>query len=442
MRTFTEIGIEERLVEQLKKMNFTNPTEVQEVSIPLILDGRDVVVRAKTGTGKTGAFLIPVINRIWGTRGLKAIVLTPTRELAKQVAEVADKMGREAKLHVVTVYGGASINAQLDALRRGANIVVGTPGRVLDLISRDALNLSKIEYLILDEADVMLDMGFIDDAREIISYMPRERQTMLFSATMPREILSIAKSHMKKDRENVIVGEEEEVTVQSISHYYAVAGRNQKFRTLLAYIDQHEPAKAIIFTNTKDSANKIHYMLKQMEFNVILLHGGLTQAERERSLNNFKRGAQFLIATNVASRGLDIPDVTDIINYDAPDTGNSYVHRVGRSARMGKDGRAFTIISASEQSLISDIKRKANVKMKILDLDLENVENVQMISSTEFYGQRGNRGDRTERGGDRGERQYSGHSGPRRHGNSGGRSSGGSRGPRRYSNDRRRNDRD
>jgi superfamily II DNA/RNA helicase len=179
-----------------------------------------------------------------------------------------------------------------------------------------------------------------------------------------------------------------------------------------------------------------------MDLNVILLHGGLTQAERERSLSNFKRGAQFLIATNVASRGLDIPDVTDIINYDAPDTGNSYVHRVGRSARMGKDGRAFTIISASEQSLISDIKRKANVKMKILDLDLENVENVQMISSTEFYGQRGNRGERSERGGDRGERQYGGHSGPRRYGNSGGRSSGGSRGPRRYGNDRRRNDRD
>jgi ATP-dependent RNA helicase DeaD len=439
--TFTEIGIDERLVEQLNKINFTSPTEVQEVSIPLILQGKDVVVRAKTGTGKTGAFLIPVINKIWGTRGLKAIVLTPTRELAKQVAEVADKMGREAKLHVVTVYGGASINAQLDALRRGANIVVGTPGRILDLISRDALNLSKIEYLILDEADVMLDMGFIDDAREIISYMPRERQTMLFSATIPREILSIAKTHMKKDRENIVVGEEEEVTVQSISHYYAVAGRNQKFRNLLAYIEQYDPAKAIIFTNTKDSANKIHYMLKQMDLNVILLHGGLTQAERERSLSNFKRGSQFLIATNVASRGLDIPDVTDIINYDAPDTGNSYVHRVGRSARMGKDGRAFTIISSSEQSLISDIKRKANVKMKILELDLENVENVQMVSSTEFYGQRGNRGDRPGRG-DYGGRSSGGHSGPRRYGNSGGRGSGVSRGPRRYSNDHRRSDRD
>lgn len=438
MTTFTEIGIEDRLVEQLKKINFTSPTEVQEVSIPLILDGKDVVVRAKTGTGKTGAFLIPVINKIWGTRGLKAIVLTPTRELAKQVAEVADKMGREAKLHVVTVYGGASINAQLDALRRGANIVVGTPGRILDLISRDALNLSKIEYLILDEADVMLDMGFIDDAREIISYMPRDRQTMLFSATMPREILNIAKTHMKKERENIIVGEEEEVTVQTISHYYAVAGRNQKFRNLLAYIEQYEPAKAIVFTNTKDSANKIHYMLKQMDLNVILLHGGLTQAERERSLSNFKRGAQFLIATNVASRGLDIPDVTDIINYDAPDTGNSYIHRVGRSARMGKDGRAFTIISASEQSLISDIRRKANIKMKILELDLENVENVQMVSSTEFYGQRGSRGDRSSRG-DRGDRSSGGHSGPRRYGNSDNRGYGGSRGPRRYSNDRRRN---
>lgn len=365
---FETIGIEKRIYDSLKRMNFVNPTEVQEIAIPLILEGKDITVRSKTGTGKTGAFLIPVIQKISGKKGLSVLVLVPTRELAKQVADVAMKISGDLGIRTVTVYGGASINVQIDNLRNNPNIVVGTPGRILDLVERKSLDLSKIEYLILDEADVMLDMGFIEDVNRIISMSRQDRQTMLFSATMPREIVNIAKSHMKRDRKNIIVGEEEERTVETISHYYSFSERSQKFNILVSYIEKYQPKKAIIFTNTKEFANRIFKAMKNMGMEVLLLHGGLTQAERERSLKNFRISGRFLIATNVASRGLDIPDITDIINFDAPDDTNSYIHRVGRTARMGRDGRAYTLLSDTEEFLVDEITERANITMEEIGL--------------------------------------------------------------------------
>ena len=397
MKTFSEIGIKPELEAFLKKINFLNPTEVQEVAIPKVLAGKDLIVRSKTGTGKTGAFLIPIINRLQRNDGLKAIIIVPTRELALQVTGVADKLCRNFGMHVVTVYGGASINVQVDQIRRGVNIVVGTPGRILDLIERGALKLNGIKYLVLDEADIMLDMGFIDDVDAIISNMPEDKQTMLFSATIPKEILDIARRHMKQDREKITIGQEEDLTVSSIIHRYAITSPNTKFHTLLAYIDKYDPKKAIIFANTKNAADRIYEMLKSQGLNSILLHGGLTQAKRERSLGIFRADARFLIATNIASRGLDIPSISDIINFDAPDMSTTYVHRVGRSARMGKEGRAFTIITNSQRRLIDEIKYEANINIERITLDTEKFKDVKVsfrnpernFGNDRFHGGRG-----------------------------------------------------
>ncbi len=374
MKTFSEMGINERLVASLTSINFVTPTEVQEIAIPKIMEGKDLVVRSKTGTGKTGAFLVPILNNAKAHETLYALIIVPTRELALQVSSVAEKLGRPLGIRTTTIYGGASINVQVQNLRNGTNIVVGTPGRILDLIERGALNLSSVRYLVLDEADVMLDMGFIDDVELIMSRVPTTRQTLLFSATIPREIQYVANRHMNSNKESIIVGEEEKLTVDTITHKYVIVGNNQKFATLLAYIDEYKPNKAIVFTNTKYEADKVYDLLRNSGRSAILMHGGLTQAKREHSLGMFRGDTQFLIATNLASRGLDIAGITDIINFDVPDVPNIYVHRVGRTARMGNAGRAFTIFTQFQKNVIPEIEYKANIKMERINLDIERYE--------------------------------------------------------------------
>mgnify|MGYP001626434600 CR=1 FL=1 len=370
MKNFSELGIKSELVAQLKKVNFENPTEVQEAVIPLVNKGIDLIVRAKTGTGKTGAFIIPIINNARDKEGLYALVIAPTRELALQVSNFAQSISRS--LHVVTVYGGASINVQLERIG-SANIVVGTPGRILDLIERGALNISCIRYLVLDEADIMLDMGFIDDIERIIANTSNEKQMMLFSATIPREIKLIASRYMRNP-ESVTIGEEDEITVSTIRHMYAVVEQNMKYSALLAYIDAYKPKKAIIFANTKFIADRIYWLLRNYGLDVILLHGGLTQAKREHSLSIFRRSARFMIATNLASRGLDIYGISDIINFDIPEMPNAYVHRTGRTARMGREGNAFTIVTPQERRLIKEIEYYANITMEQINLDARKFE--------------------------------------------------------------------
>ena len=380
LKTFEELGIRPELTSSLKKMSFINPTEVQEVVIPLILSEDDVTVRSKTGSGKTGAFLIPIIDRIEKRSLPEALVVLPTRELALQVSDVAQKMSKAYKLKVVTVYGGASINVQINSLKMGANIVVGTPGRILDLIERKDLDLSGLRFLVLDEADIMLDMGFIDDIKLIISHTPRSRQTLLFSATMPKEIVELAKKYMNRERRNITIGEEEKVTVETISHYYSVTDQDKKFAMLMAYFSQYKPAKSIIFTNTKDMADRIYATMKKNGFSASLIHGDISQAERERAMNAFRGGENVLVATNVAARGLDIPDITDIINYDAPDDPVAYIHRVGRSARMVKEGRAYTIINDSQKRLIREIKQRANIEMVRIEMDIDEFADMKVVS--------------------------------------------------------------
>lgn len=422
MIEFESMGLKPELLSSIKSVGFNNPTEVQEEVIPVVLQGKDVVVRAKTGTGKTGAFLIPIINSITKEDYNAAMIVVPTRELALQVSGVAKKLSQDSGLGVVTIYGGASINVQISELKRRVNLIVGTPGRLIDLIKRGELRTESIRFLVMDEADIMFEMGFIEDVEWIISKLPERRQTMLFSATMPSTIVTIAKKHMS-DAVRISVGKEEEVTVSTIAHFYTIANGREKLSTLLAYINEYKPRKAIIFSATQWGADIIYRLLKNNGFNVTLMHGGLTQAKREYSLSDFRKGTQFLIATNVAARGLDITDVSDVINYDISEDPAVYVHRVGRSARMGAEGRAFSIISMRDRYMVDEIEHFAKVKMTKLEFntspyrEAENIESLAESTIAERRERRGGQnrfgsgGGRFERrgfGSERGRRSYGG----------------------------------
>ncbi|MDE1833126.1 MAG: DEAD/DEAH box helicase [Candidatus Micrarchaeota archaeon] len=413
------MGLKPELVEALNRINFVKATDVQEHVIPVALQGKDVIVRAKTGTGKTCAFLIPIMHNEGRSHTPQALVIVPTRELALQISEVATKL-MQSHGGVAVVYGAASMNVQIQALRRNPHLVVGTPGRILDLIERGALRLEGVKFLVLDEADTMLDMGFIDDIEMILSRTPGTRQTMLFSATMPDRILDVAKSHMR-DFAYMKIGEEEQLTANKIKHFYTVCDNRMKFANLVAYIKKYNPRKAIIFAQTKYAADEIHNALREQSIESLLMHGGLTQSKREASMRMFKKGGQLLIATNVAARGIDVNGVTDIINFDIPDDPHTYVHRVGRSARMEADGRAFTIVGRDQSRLVEDIEYAAKIRMDRLDLDTTPYKNIQLFRKR-GGGDRGGfrRGPSDRRFGDRGGREHGGHGGDRRGGDRGG----------------------
>ncbi len=378
MKEFRELNLKPELLEALKLMNFSSMTEVQELAIPAVLNHKDLVVRSKTGSGKTGAFLVPIFQMLEPRGFPQALIIVPTRELAIQVAAVAHKLSGRTRLRSTVVYGGASINMQVDSIRRGSDIIIGTPGRIIDLTERGALRFDRVRFLVLDEADMMLDMGFIDDVERIMSTCPRERQTLLLSATMPKEIHNIARRHMSPDAVKLTVGAEEEITVTTITHNYFFAEGKIKFAALLAYIDKFNPKKCIIFTSTQRESEFVHRFLHGRGLDAIVMHGGMTQAKREYSLRQFKEHSKFLIATNLASRGLDIPDISDIINFDAPDDPRIYTHRVGRSARMGKDGRAFTLFRRDQRGLMEDTSIVANVKMNNIELDLSKYRDIEL----------------------------------------------------------------
>ncbi len=384
MEEFSAMPLKKELVDSLKNIGFLSPTDVQTEAIPVILSGKDAAVRAKTGTGKTGAFAIPIIQKLLeNPKPMSTIVLVPTRELAQQVSDVFKSIGRPLKISTVTVYGGAGINPQIDAIRRMPDVVVGTPGRVIDLIKRGILDLSKIRFFVLDEADMMFDMGFIEDIEYILNKTPASKQMMLFSATLPKPIMSIAQRFMKPDKQLITVGKGEEITASGITHLYTVVSSHEKIPTLLAYINQYKPTKCIIFTMTKFGAEDLYNSLKGEGLNVIHMHGGMTQSRRESSLEKFKGNAQFMISTNVAARGLDISDVSDIINFDAPDDPHIYVHRVGRSARMHKEGRAFTIFSTSQRRLIGETEDTANIRMQEIKLDISGIDQSKFNTYTQ-----------------------------------------------------------
>ncbi|HYW06105.1 MAG TPA: DEAD/DEAH box helicase [Longimicrobium sp.] len=354
---FTELGLDADLLVAIDALGYEEPTPIQVQAIPLLLSGRDVVGQAATGTGKTAAFALPLVQKVDGDlRGVQALVLAPTRELAVQVAEATHKYGARRGVSVLAVYGGQAIDRQLRELRRGVNVVVGTPGRILDHIRRGSLDLSSVGYVVLDEADEMLDMGFIEDIEAILEETPPTRQTALFSATFPPRIAQLANRHMTDaTRITVRAPRLETPLVRQVAY---VVPRSHKLEALARILDVEAPTSAIIFCRTRNEVDELNEALSVRGYRPEALHGGLNQAQRDRVMKRFRDGtADLLIATDVAARGLDVEHVSHVVNYDIPQTPEVYVHRIGRTGRAGREGVAITLAQPREQFLLRGIER-------------------------------------------------------------------------------------
>ncbi len=362
--TFGEIEIPVTIARALEKMAYVTPTEVQACAIPPLREGKDLIGQAQTGTGKTAAFGIPIVEKIDPMAGhVQALVLTPTRELCVQVSDELAAIGQFRNVQVVAIYGGSSMDRQISALKRGAQVVVGTPGRVLDLIRRGELRLDRVHTVILDEADRMLDMGFIVDVETILSRCPRQRQTALFSATMPYAILRICDRFMDRDAQQISVRPEHR-TVETVRQVVYFVAEQDKVPALLELTRELEFDRLLVFRHTQIGVDRLAATLKRRGKNVAALHGGLSQRERDHTLADFKSGKlQFLIATNVASRGLDITDLPYVLNFDIPEDADTYVHRVGRTARAGKEGTAITFVGEWDLDAWESIRSQVGGKI-------------------------------------------------------------------------------
>jgi len=365
MKEFEKLGVSKSIMEALKKKGFEEPTDIQKLVIPKILNSdKDIVAQAQTGTGKTAAFGIPLIEMIDRKKsGVKCLILTPTRELANQVAEEINSLKGRRKLKIVPVYGGQSLELQLKRLKEGADIVVGTPGRILDHLKRKSLDISKIDFFILDEADEMLNMGFINDIKTIFRYTPENRRVLLFSATMPREILNLAKTFMK-DYELIKV-DAKQLTTSLTEQIYFEVREEDKFEALCRIRDMYPEFYGLIFCRTKVDVDTVANKLIDRGYNAEGLHGDLSQYQRERILHKFKtKRINMLVATDVAARGIDIDNLTHVINYSLPQNPESYVHRIGRTGRAGKKGIAITFVTPSEYRNLLYIMRISNTEIK------------------------------------------------------------------------------
>ncbi|MGA1846677.1 DEAD/DEAH box helicase [Deferribacter abyssi] len=365
MKEFEKLGVSKSIIEALKKKGFEEPTDIQKLVIPKILNSEnDIVAQAQTGTGKTAAFGIPVIEKIdRKNEGISCLILTPTRELANQVAEEINSLKGRRRITVVPVYGGQSMELQLKRLSGNVDIVVGTPGRILDHLKRGSLKISGIEYFILDEADEMLNMGFIDDIKTIFRYTPENRRVLLFSATMPKEILNLAKNFMKGYE--VVKVESKQLTTALTEQIYFEVNEEDKFEALCRIRDLYPEFYGLIFCRTKVDVDKVANKLIDRGYNAEGLHGDLSQYQRERILHKFKtKRVNMLVATDVAARGIDIGNLTHVINYSLPQNPESYVHRIGRTGRAGKKGMAITFVTPSEYKNLLYIMRISNTKIK------------------------------------------------------------------------------
>lgn len=366
--TFAELGLSEPILKAISDLGYEAPTPIQAQTIGLLMQSRDVIGQAQTGTGKTAAFALPMLERVDpALRQVQAIVLAPTRELAVQVAEACHKYGRYRGISVLPVYGGQPIDRQLRGLRQGAQVVIGTPGRVMDHIRRGSLDLSHVCYVVLDEADEMLDMGFIEDIEWILQHVPADRQTALFSATMPQPIQALAQKYMH-DPVTVSI-EREQLTVPTTEQTYYDVAPSAKLNALSAILDHEMPTAAIIFTRTKLAASELTESLSGRGYSVDALHGDLSQAARDSVMRRFRDGQlEILVATDVAARGLDIENVSHVINYDIPNDPEAYVHRIGRTGRAGRTGAAITLVTPRERRLLKDIERLSGARIRPMKL--------------------------------------------------------------------------
>ena len=361
---FLSFNLRPELTQAITDLGFVEATPIQAEMIPLMMTGADVIGQAQTGTGKTAAFSLPILHNLQpGNRSPKALIMAPTRELALQVAEAILRFGKDMRLHVASVYGGAPYQRQINDLRRGVDIVVGTPGRMIDLIDRGVLDLSEIQTVVLDEADEMLSMGFVEDIERILSETPPERQTALFSATMPAPIRRLADKYMNNPQSVTIA--KEKVTVELIEQVYYMVNDREKSAVLSRLFEMEPITSALIFVRTRAGTGELASELSNRGFPSEALNGDLNQDARERTLNRFKTGlVKVLVATDVAARGLDIDDISHVFNYDLPDDHEVYVHRIGRTGRAGRKGVAISLVSPYERRRIRDIERFARTKLR------------------------------------------------------------------------------
>ncbi|MGA3181239.1 MAG: DEAD/DEAH box helicase [Verrucomicrobiota bacterium] len=364
-KSFAELGLSEELLKAIHKLGFEQAAPIQAEAIPPLLEGKDVVGQSQTGSGKTAAFAAPAIEKVdVAQRATQVLILCPTRELAIQVSEEVHKLALFKRgLHALPVYGGQSYDRQLAGLRQGAHIVVGTPGRVMDHMSRGTLNLAAIKMVILDEVDVMLNMGFRDDIEHILQSTPKERQTVFFSATIPRPIQQLIEKYSRQAQQVRI--EQKALTVPTVEQVYYEVDRRYKIDLLTRLIDIHDLKLGIIFCNTKRMVDDLVEHLNAQGYSADRLHGDMTQMMRDRVMQKFRKsGLEFLVATDVAARGLDVDDVEVVFNYDLPYDGEDYVHRIGRTGRKGRRGRAISFASGREVFAIRNIERYTNVRIQ------------------------------------------------------------------------------
>ena len=371
--TFKDFDFKEQLQKAIDFAGFKEPSPIQAEAIPIVLEGKDMVGQAHTGTGKTAAFGLPVINMMKGQQGVEAVVIVPTRELAMQVSDELFRFGKNLNFNTATVYGGQSYSMQLRNIDR-SSIIVATPGRFLDLLRGGKINI-KPSYVILDEADEMLDMGFLDDIKEIFTFMPEERQTLLFSATMPQAIKNLAKTILKDPA--FVTLTKKDVTNSKITQTYYVVDERERDDALIRLYDFKNPTKSIIFCRTKKEVDRLSTFLVSQGFMAKGLHGDMEQRQREEAIRAFKSSKlEILIATDVAARGLDVNDVSHVFNYHLPFDSESYVHRIGRTGRAGKEGVAVSIVTPHEFRMLQKIEK--NIGTKLESKIVPNIDSVKV----------------------------------------------------------------
>jgi len=382
--TFQELGMSAEILRALKENKFDTPFPIQEAAIPLILKGLDVIGQAHTGTGKTAAFALPILTKIKRNGPIQALILVPTRELAVQVTNEISKFVRYTGLRSVSIYGGQSIGLQHDLLRRGVQIVVATPGRLIDHLKRGSIQLDDVRFVVLDEADRMLDMGFIEDIKFILFYVTEDRQTCLFSATMPPEILRLAQDYMREPKE--IRLNEEELSLDTIAQSYLIVHEREKFKHLCNFIKNRDKKQTIVFAATKQRTQRLANDLKQEGFRAITIHGDLSQKQRDIAMYRFKNGNEdILVATDIAARGIDVPAVGHVINYDIPEDPLIYFHRIGRTARAGATGKAISLVSQDRVDNFGRILRQTEQPVHKLNEEM-GIEVPVVQQQRRYYG--------------------------------------------------------
>tara|TARA_B100000780_G_scaffold276650_1_gene245647 strand:- start:725 stop:2026 length:1302 start_codon:yes stop_codon:yes gene_type:complete len=370
--TFKDLGIIEPILKALDAEGYTNPTPIQEQSIPILLNRKDLLGCAQTGTGKTAAFSIPIIQHIHNDRGespgrkkVQALIVTPTRELAIQIGENCTKYGKFAGVNNTVIFGGVKQSSQTNALRNGVDILVATPGRLLDLMNQGYISLKDVKYCVLDEADHMLDMGFINDIKKVIAVLPKKRQSLFFSATMPQSILKLSKAILG-DPEKVTI-KPEQATAEKVEQALYYVSKKSKTNLLIHLIQENDIDSVLVFSRTKHGANKIVKQLDKSQIKAEAIHGNKSQGARQRALENFKnREIRVLIATDIAARGIDVSQLELVINYDLPNIPETYVHRIGRTGRAKNSGVAISFCDIEERAYLKDIQKLIDQKIPVV----------------------------------------------------------------------------